>query len=194
MKQRKIKRVLIAPENDKESFSLYKPILLKLFPDMASFLDEMEKKLNDSSCKGCAKRQWFNRLKKEISNRPLPAKKELEALTPLLGETFMHSLYTKQPSFEKVHIISSSRPACPDCCRKHLAQAIILVNESFMGYPEHSEMALAHLREAAEEIIELDKEFAESIYEEHNEFDADRNYYPDLMPLLKTAIKLISEG
>lgn len=189
MKNNKIKRVLTASKDQSDNFKLYKPILLKLYPDMAPFLHQMETALNEGSCKSCTKKRWLNRLKSEITRRPRPAEHELSVMEPMLGSTFLHSLY----SFVAEEVqpkLSATRAACADCCRKHIAQAIILVNESLMGYPEHAEIALAHLREAAEEIIGEHKAFAEDILEEHRKFDTDRTYYPALMPLLKAAITL----
>lgn len=188
MKKSRIKRKLTVTEPAANDFTSYKLKLINLYPELTSFLEEMEVQLN-SGCKSCAKKRWYNRLKTEIRNRPVPPEAALLPLEPVLGASFIHSLYSLSP---KEHVIDTLRAACPDCCRKHIAQASILVNESLMGYPEHADMALAHLREAAEEIIAQDEQLADSIMQEHNKFDADRNYYPDLMPLLKQAIALLS--
>jgi len=46
------------------------------------------------------------------------------------------------------------RPGCYDCARKHLSQAYILYLEALQGYPEHRYLAIGHIAEAAEEILE----------------------------------------
>jgi hypothetical protein len=43
------------------------------------------------------------------------------------------------------------RKACVDCVEKHVSQAYILAQETFMGYPEHLSLVCAHLCEAIEE-------------------------------------------
>ncbi len=45
------------------------------------------------------------------------------------------------------------RPACAHCARKHLAQALVLLNESRQGYPLHFWLAIGHLAEASDELI-----------------------------------------
>lgn len=45
------------------------------------------------------------------------------------------------------------RDSCQDCTRKHIAQAIILLQESLLGYPEHKWLAIGHMAEASEECL-----------------------------------------
>ena len=45
------------------------------------------------------------------------------------------------------------RPSCLDCARKHIAQAIILLGEARLGYPDHKWLAVGHLAEASEELL-----------------------------------------
>ncbi len=45
------------------------------------------------------------------------------------------------------------RPPCPYCARKHLAQALVLLQEARQGYPEHRWIAIGHLAEASDELI-----------------------------------------
>ena len=49
--------------------------------------------------------------------------------------------------------VKAPRDACMDCVRKHIAQAIILLQESLLGYPEHKWLAVGHLAEASEECL-----------------------------------------
>lgn len=43
------------------------------------------------------------------------------------------------------------RPECLDCVRKHLGQAIVLMNEARLGYPDHKWLAVGHMAEAEHE-------------------------------------------
>ena len=45
------------------------------------------------------------------------------------------------------------RQSCLKCARKHIAQSIVLLNESLLGYPDHRWLATGHLAEAAEETV-----------------------------------------
>lgn len=45
------------------------------------------------------------------------------------------------------------RESCLGCFLKHIAQAIVLIGEGEMGYPEHRVLACGHLAEAADETI-----------------------------------------
>lgn len=44
-----------------------------------------------------------------------------------------------------------ARNPCPKCVEKHLAQAVILMQEAENGYPEHKLLAVGHLAEAEAE-------------------------------------------
>jgi hypothetical protein len=55
------------------------------------------------------------------------------------------------------------RPGCMDCVRKHVAQAIVLLGESRLGYPEHRWLAIGHLAEASEEALGVDEGLAKRI-------------------------------
>lgn len=55
----------------------------------------------------------------------------------------------KGPSFE----ITSDRPSCLKCVRKHLSQAHALLCEMKKGYPEHYFFAIGHMAEAEDECV-----------------------------------------
>ena len=59
-----------------------------------------------------------------------------------------------------------SRYLCTKCARKHIAQAIILLNESKLGYPNHLWLAVGHLAEAEAEIEVKYHDIAARIREE----------------------------
>ena len=45
------------------------------------------------------------------------------------------------------------RTSCLKCVRKHLAQASILMDESYLGYPHHKWFAIGHLAESESESL-----------------------------------------
>jgi hypothetical protein len=55
------------------------------------------------------------------------------------------------------------RKPCADCCRKHLASAMVLLDEAHLGYPVHRWIAVGHLQEAESESIGWNYEFAKKI-------------------------------
>jgi len=58
------------------------------------------------------------------------------------------------------------RPFCGKCARKHIAQAIVLLNETHLGYPSHLWLAIGHLAEAEAEIYAKYPDIAQRIREE----------------------------
>lgn len=62
------------------------------------------------------------------------------------------------------------RESCFECCRKHIAQAHVLETESKLGYPLHRYLAIGHLAEAEDEIIEKDEQLAAYIRAKRKEY------------------------
>jgi hypothetical protein len=58
------------------------------------------------------------------------------------------------------------RSSCLDCSRKHLSQALVLMLEVPQGYPLHGWIAVGHMAEAADEMIDEYPALAERIREE----------------------------
>jgi hypothetical protein len=56
-----------------------------------------------------------------------------------------------------------ARGTCTDCGRKHIAQAMILMDEAAMGYPHHADYAMGHLAEAESETRAEHPELATAI-------------------------------
>jgi hypothetical protein len=56
-----------------------------------------------------------------------------------------------------------ARPNCVDCTRKHLSQAIVLMDEAYNGYSVHRWLAMGHLAEAESEIRVFDLELSKRI-------------------------------
>ena len=57
----------------------------------------------------------------------------------------------------------NARKSCCYCVLKHLSQALILYQESCLGYPRHIWLCLGHLAEAESEILEYAPGMAERI-------------------------------
>ena len=87
-----------------------------------------------------------------------------------------------------------TRVFCARCGIKHLGQAAILLKESCMGYPLHVYYALAHMAEAADELVSVMPEEANSIRDERlkveNSLRMGIPYIPDFDRLLL----LVAEG
>jgi len=57
------------------------------------------------------------------------------------------------------------RPSCLMCARKHLGQAEVLMSEALKGYPQHAWLAIGHLAEAEDELLEKYPEIAATVRE-----------------------------
>lgn len=79
------------------------------------------------------------------------------------------------------------RPTCLSCVKKHIAQAMILFNESKQGYPLHFWWALGHLAEAADECVTDYPELASTIRKVRIQYEQDDNP-PTLDELLEGVI------
>jgi hypothetical protein len=55
------------------------------------------------------------------------------------------------------------RKACIECVEKHVSQAYVLAQETYMGYPEHMNLVYAHLAEAITEAPQEANELIESL-------------------------------
>ena len=79
------------------------------------------------------------------------------------------------------------RDSCTDCCRKHLAQAMVLILEANKGYPEHAWLAVGHMAEAEDEMLEKYPEIANQIRDARVAMMEDfpgKVACPDLMALI----------
>jgi len=127
--------------------------------------------------------------KKSIPLRTTPLVGEPKATWLLPGEKDPNIIrHERQEKAETKRRTSarSPRPGCFDCCRKHLAQAVVLLGESLQGYPEHRWLAVGHMAEAAEEILEKSEELAAEIRAERLAVMEDPSYIPTLMRLFPT--------
>ena len=76
------------------------------------------------------------------------------------------------------------RKPCAHCAKKHLSQAMVLLDETVNGYPEHRWMAVGHIAEAESEIAGLYSDIAEKLRESRKTMDENRDYFPDLLPVV----------
>jgi hypothetical protein len=67
-------------------------------------------------------------------------------------------------------MVSAVRESCFECCRKHIGQAHILETEAKLGYPLHKYLAIAHLAEAEDEMLEKDPDLAKYIRSKRKEY------------------------
>jgi len=76
------------------------------------------------------------------------------------------------------------RKPCANCARKHLGQAIVLLQESLQGYPSHRWLAVGHIAEAEAEIGAVCPDIMEVLRKARKQMELDDEYVPDLMPVI----------
>jgi len=82
------------------------------------------------------------------------------------------------------------REPCVECVRKHVAQAVILLGESLMGYPEHRWLAVGHLAEASEECLGIYPLVAADLRDKRLALMAGES--PDLMVYLRDDFEILN--
>ena len=85
------------------------------------------------------------------------------------------------------------RSQCPDCTRKHIAQAILTLQESIDGHLEHRWLAIGHLAEAVAEIRQLFPDIATRLEDTYRQMMKEQDFIPDLMPLILEISQKIAE-
>lgn len=83
------------------------------------------------------------------------------------------------------------RDSCLDCVRKHLSQALVLMQEALQGYPEHRWAAIGHLGEASDEAIKEYPNLAHEIREHRLKYMDDPGYSVPCLQLIAKASALI---
>lgn len=82
----------------------------------------------------------------------------------------------------------NQRESCVLCACKHIAQARVLLLESFKGYEEHYHFALGHLSEAEDELVKQHPSLAAYLRRFRKQLEADRDYcYPFSEAILHVA-------
>lgn len=77
------------------------------------------------------------------------------------------------------------RPSCTNCARKHLAQAIVLLQEAHQGYPEHYWLAMGHLAEASDELVRDYPEAANLVRDQRKALELDAEAKVDLLKMIE---------
>lgn len=153
------KNDLMASHMLREQLEIYK----QQFPWTRNFIDDALKRANASDCTACEEKKILRRVAQMV--------KEAGEVPPV----------EETPPQET----TSARPPCADCTRKHIAQAIVLINESHQGYPAHRWLAVGHLAEAADESMGKWPDVARELREERLKLMDDMMYIPDLMRFLE---------
>jgi len=84
------------------------------------------------------------------------------------------------------HQSDGYRPTCLDCVRKHIAQAIILLQEAEIPeYKNHFWLGLGHIAEAESESLSSYPALANTLRDHRLAMMADREYKPDLTDLFE---------
>ena len=157
-----------------ESPDLFK----KIFPEIAPELDIVLTNIKEARCSDCVARRKLVPIVNRVSR--LAKDRDISELADILGDDKLAALAgvskVEPPSDEGIPDMSGSymesessmdplddisekhasygiRPSCMDCVNKHIAQAIILLQESRLGYPKHRWLAVGHLAEASEEAL-----------------------------------------
>ena len=89
--------------------------------------------------------------------------------------------------------LTELRASCLDCCRKHLSQALILMQEVHQGYPAHRWIAIGHMGEAADEALKEHPKFADEIRKHRIKYMGDADYDVPIMDLIEKASKLAGD-
>lgn len=77
------------------------------------------------------------------------------------------------------------RKSCLNCARKHVAQASVLNDEAFLGYPSHIWLAIGHLAEAESECVKDHPGLAAEIRESRLGLIADEGFDVDYLGLIE---------
>ena len=82
------------------------------------------------------------------------------------------------------------RESCFDCARKHIGQALVLLIEAKLGYPEYKWLAIGHLAEAEAETVKDFFEVAVKIRGLRHEIMDNEKYNVDLLALIREITEL----
>jgi len=83
------------------------------------------------------------------------------------------------------------RSTCPDCGRKHIAEAIVSLGEARLGYLDHVWLAIGQLSHAEQELIERFPDIALYLREQRIELQRGRDVL--LLPVIRLISSYIEE-
>lgn len=95
-----------------------------------------------------------------------------------------------------------TRTECKDCFKKHIASAAVLLQESIVGGYTflngyyHEDLAAAHVREAIDEILKIDKSLAESALQIEKQINNAKvsNQNSERLKIINSLYKLLSDN
>lgn len=182
--------------------------IMEVFPEIRNTFNEAKTYIDSAGCTGCAKNSRTTRVLTDLARLHInhPERVIDAELMSILGASFgrivsrfkyknspegtiavpaiapgTHKLMT--PMLHSHHT-QGIRPSCMDCCRKHVAQAMVLFQEAEQPeYRQHHWLAIGHLAEAESECVGSYPDFADVIRDYRLAMMADRNYKPNLMEL-----------
>lgn len=140
--------------------AMFNTILSMTESDISSFTDTDKEfiykvKADKSSCTPCKFKKYkesvyrigkkYNVTPDSCLLHPVDAVKEYPSTK---GEITQKVSYLLDSMYRMTF---EQRKACIDCVTKHVSQAYVLAQETYMGYPEHISLVYAHLCEAIEE-------------------------------------------
>jgi len=89
---------------------------------------------------------------------------------------------------------SVPRKPCVNCVRKHLGQAIVLLQESLHGYPDHRWIAIGHIAEAEAEVDGVWPDMAKEFRKVRKNMERNEDWVPDLLPAIRDISKRMKKG
>lgn len=182
--------------------------LLTIFPELTEEFKLAKERIDNGSCKGCAATGAANKLIGKVAGLHVKHPERqlsdelIQTLGPVFGRQIARLKYKDLPygttakpaKVDGTHDVTSPvlhkhytrgvRPSCLDCCRKHLGQAIVLLQESeFSEYAHHFWLGLGHLAEAESESLSSYPGFAKQLRDIRLAMMADRDYLPAITEL-----------
>lgn len=76
------------------------------------------------------------------------------------------------------------RPTCLNCARKHLAKALINMNEALLGYPTFHWLAIGHMSEAEDELLARYASEAIKIRDHRKNYEEDHTYVVPILDII----------
>lgn len=89
--------------------------------------------------------------------------------------------------------LTELRASCLNCVRKHLSQALVLMQEVRQGYPQHRWIAVGHLGEAADEALKAYPKLSAEIRKHRLGYMKSADYEVPVMDLIEKASRLAKD-
>ena len=183
--------------------------LLNLFPSIETVYKKELEHINKSSCTSCAankaKSRVIDRIVEAYVSSPVDIPDNIKRLIdPDFSMRLARRLMSGKapatayavPDGEGGHVIKIPpkhthgsqgwRPSCLDCVSKHMAQALVLFQESEIEeYSIHRQIAIGHMAEAESESATTQPQLSADIRALRLTIMEDKNYKPDLVDVLK---------